>query len=561
MTEPSRSSSFEGLRRQAKRWLRALRSGDDAALRRLEQALPTHSEPPVLREVQQALARELGFSSWADLKEVHALEAASASDRTALVDVFLEHACIFTRPQDLPVKWRRAERILVRNPDIATSSIHTAVLCGEVEHVRELLAAVPESITSKGGPQQWEPLLFACYGRLARARERGLEMAELLLDAGADPNTYFVSSDEWRLRFNALTGAMGQGEMGQPEHPHARALARMLLERGADPNDSQGLYNTHLIGDETGWLELLFRYGLGPDDPINWHADPVDARRSGADRCPAILDYLASGAAGNGHSKRLALLLERGANPDAESIYDGKSCYQRALLAGASDCGELLLRHGATPKALEGCDAFVAAARSGDRSLAERLVAEHPEYTQIGDPLTEAAQRGEVALVRLLLELGVDPNAESRHGHRALHNACEHVEVARLLLEHGADPRARAFGGSACGWARHAGNLEMARFQAEQSRSLLDAAMSGHIVLARELLAADPTCIGERSPAGDGPLHELCLDVDLAEPLIYELLGHAADPELRNDAGQTPVERLEAMGADDVADLLDAMRG
>jgi ankyrin repeat protein len=49
--------------------------------------------------------------------------------------------------------------------------------------------------------------------------------------------------------------------------------------------------------------------------------------------------------------------------------------------------------------------------------------------------------------------------------------------------------------------------------------------------------------------------------VDLAEPLIYELLGHAADPELRNDAGQTPVERLEAMGADDVADLLDAMRG
>jgi len=551
---------FEDLRRQAKRWLRALRGGDASALRRLERLLPHHSQPPVLREVQQALARELGFPSWAELKEHHALEAA-ASDRAALLDLFLEHACIFTPPADLPVKWLRAERIRARHPEIATSGIHAAVVCGEVEHVHALLAADPALIASPGGPQRFEPLLFACYGRLpdARAKERGLEMARLLLDAGADPNAHFVSQDEWRLRFSALTGVMGQGEMGQPEHPQAFALASLLLERGADPNDGQGLYDTHLVGDDTRWLELLFRYGLGPEDPIRWHADPADASRSGADRCPAILDYLVSGAAGNGHLRRLALLLEHGADPDARSIYDGKTCYQRALLHGDREGVELLLRYGATATELEGPDAFVAAVRAGDRERAARCLREHPEYRQIGDPLCEAAQRGETAVVRSLLELGVDPNAPSRHGHRALHNACEHAEIARLLLQHGADARARAFGGTACDWAWHAGNAAMARFHAERSRSLLDAARSGHLALARELLAEDPACVAERSPTGNGPLHELTGDASLAEPLIAELLAHGVDPAATNDAGQTAAQRLDAMGADEVADLLEAL--
>jgi ankyrin repeat protein len=349
--------------------------------------------------------------------------------------------------------------------------------------------------------------------------------------------------------------------MGVPEHPHADALARRLLDRGAVPNDGQALYNTHLVGDDTRWLELLFRYGLGPADPIRWHVVPADAAKSGADRCPAILDYLLCGAAANGHVRRLALLLERGANPDARSLYDGKSAYEHALLHGSREAVELLLRHDATPSKLEGHDAFVAAVRAGDRARAERLLREHPDSRRIGDPLTEAAFRGETEVVRLLLELGVDPNAPSRHGHRALNNACQDREIARLLLAHGADPRARAFGGTACGWAWHAGNAAMARFLAEQSRSLLDAARSGHVELARELLAQDPVCIEERSPEGSGPLHELTNDPSLAEPLIALLLAHGADPDAKDDHGRTPVEALEERGGDEVADMLDAMRG
>lgn len=560
--DSSPRESFESLRKRAKQWLRALRDGDRAALERLEAVLPRHADPPVLREVQQALARERGFASWAELKEHCALVAATGGRRDALLDVFLEHACIFTPPTDFASKWRRAERIRVRHPEIATRGLHAAVVCGEVDAVRAELEADPAALTRKGGPQQWEPLLFACYGRLPneRARARGLEVAELLLDAGADPNAFFASPDPWRLRFTALTGVLGQGEMGQPEHPHADALARLLLARGARPNDGQALYNTHLVGDDVRWLDLLFEHGLGPDDPITWHVDPADAAKSGADRCPTMLGYLVAGAAKSGHVRRLALLLERGASPDARSLYDGKTCWELARTSGGPEAVALLRRHGATEVALEGHGAFVAAVRAGERDEAEALLRAHPEVRAIADPLIEAARRGELEIVRRLLELGVDADGVGEHGHRALHVACEREDVAELLLRHGADPRARAFGGTPCGWARHGGNLAMARFHAERSRSLLDAAASGHVGLARELLDADPACLEERSPAGDGPLHELCPDPALAEPLIALLLAHGADAELVNDAGQTPAERLEALGADEVADLLEAMR-
>ena len=66
-------------------------------------------------------------------------------------------------------------------------SIHTAVVCGELEHVARLLAEDPGVVAQKGGPQAWEPLLFACYGRLPNrdAADRSLAIATLLLDAGA----------------------------------------------------------------------------------------------------------------------------------------------------------------------------------------------------------------------------------------------------------------------------------------------------------------------------------------------------------------------------------------
>ena len=57
-------TSLENLRKETKRWLRALRSGDAGARARLDRTWPQAPPEPVLRDVQHALAREYGQENW-----------------------------------------------------------------------------------------------------------------------------------------------------------------------------------------------------------------------------------------------------------------------------------------------------------------------------------------------------------------------------------------------------------------------------------------------------------------------------------------------------------------
>lgn len=72
-------TTLENLRREAKRWLKALRAGAPGAHARIESALPDASAEPGLRDVQLALAREHGLPGWAALKA--AVAARPSSDR------------------------------------------------------------------------------------------------------------------------------------------------------------------------------------------------------------------------------------------------------------------------------------------------------------------------------------------------------------------------------------------------------------------------------------------------------------------------------------------------
>lgn len=61
-------TTLDNLRREAKRWLKALREMDREAQTRFADAYPKHTGTPVLRDVQHALAREYGLENWNDLK-------------------------------------------------------------------------------------------------------------------------------------------------------------------------------------------------------------------------------------------------------------------------------------------------------------------------------------------------------------------------------------------------------------------------------------------------------------------------------------------------------------
>jgi hypothetical protein len=87
--ELARHHSLESLRKEAKRWLAALRAPaptNAEARARLERTLPHAPANPTLRDIQHALAREHGFTGWTELREA-AERAASARGVAAAASI------------------------------------------------------------------------------------------------------------------------------------------------------------------------------------------------------------------------------------------------------------------------------------------------------------------------------------------------------------------------------------------------------------------------------------------------------------------------------------------
>ena len=73
----------------------------------------------------------------------------------------------------------------------------------------------------------------------------------------------------------------------------------------------------------------------------------------------------------------------------------------------------------------------------------------NPESFDLNNKLLEAAEKGDLKLVKELLDQGADLEAKDKYGRRPLHNAVYygHLEVVKLLLDRGADLEAKTNSG------------------------------------------------------------------------------------------------------------------
>jgi ankyrin repeat protein len=440
---------LDQLRRQAKELRNAARRADPEALARLRAHRPAGA-PVTLADAQLVVAREHGCASWPQLK---ATVEERLMDREQRARAFVRASV--TGHAD------RARRLFDADPSLAAYDLWTAAVLGETDQVIRLLEFDRSLAVQADAESGWTPLLAVCNSRwhqIDPPRGPGLRaVAEALMDAGADPNSS-VGQVPQLGHCSTLYAAAGLAN-----HPE---LAELLLERGADPDTPAALYQTAFLSDHVSLrllldagaraeggdalagaisvddaeaVRLLLDAGIDPARPLPPEAlgesyapePPVGAVR-------AAVEFQCS-------RELIVLLLDRGADPDARG-QDGQSAYRHAVRQGRGELVELLEAHGAQNDATP-VDRFLDACVRADRAEAERQLAARPgllgELTDADHwAIAHAADHGDIDAVRLMLDLGFPRDGTvGDDGATPLHAAAAAgaAKLVAFLLERGAD--------------------------------------------------------------------------------------------------------------------------
>ncbi|HEV2180624.1 MAG TPA: ankyrin repeat domain-containing protein [Gemmatimonadaceae bacterium] len=509
-------SSLETLKREAKRWLAALRTNDPDARARLARSHPQAPPNATLRDVQLALAREYGFDGWAALKT----ELARRRDRAH-------------EPRDATIQ-----------------SLFEAALRGDAVRVRGILEVHPDLVNERaplpGHTGHRTALHFAI-------NSNSEAVVDVLLAHGADPNIRDDGDNAMPLHFAAEKRNLG--------------IVKRLIEHGADPNGAGDYHDLAVIGWATCFgdpsnfavAEYLLAHGAAHTIFSAVAMGAADAVRRIVGISVGERDRVMDNA---NHRRRplhlavvhrraesLGALLALGADPEAEDDA-GLTALDQAALNGSTDLARQLLDAGARLR----LPAAVALDRPHD---VERLLAQEPDVLRPGARwgrlILRAAETSSAAVVATLLAHGASVHArddartavDNTHGYTPLHAAAfaGNLGAVRELLRHGASPSVREdkWWGTPAGWANYAGHAEARDLILEGPIDVFDAITLDRVERLDEILRRDPGALERpfgRYVTGDAKGHDW-VDVGWT-PLVYAVAnGKAAAARALRDRGAT----------------------
>lgn len=319
------------------------------------------------------------------------------------------------------------------------------------------------AINFAGGATNWRWLANRRYGtehpKLASKTDR--EVMQILLDAGFNPNS---SVGERHIINSPLSAASGHGDV---------ELVKLLIAGGAEVNGNRFTrplnraagYNftevAKVLIDAGADLDVEYIFG---DNPLN-----LAARAGHVEVAEILLDAgmdadLTSGSYGYYTPLHEAssleftkLLLDAGANPNAENKYKQTPLAYKAGRAGAlrtdtEDLVQAMIDAGASVNHISGYGytALNQAAESGQVGVAKALIEAGAKVNLTNGcyglftPLHNAAEYGHLEMVKALIHAGAEINAKNKFGATplSLASAEEHLDIVKVLMQAGADVNA-----------------------------------------------------------------------------------------------------------------------
>jgi hypothetical protein len=297
---------------------------------------------------------------------------------------------------------------MARGADV---DVWMAAVTGDLGRVRELIDRDPSLVNRVN---DYNSYYAGCGSPLKNAAGAGhMEIVQLLLDRGADPN---LPEEGIAPRGHALYAAVYHGHYD---------IARLLLEHGAYPNP-----------------------------PVESSADAlwIAIRR--------------------GDSRMIELLASYGATWEIPNQLDGALTYDDIVATGLLRSVEVLGYYGdvataaplfaSDPAVANDADALAGAAGNGHEEFVRLLLRYQPDLPK---HVTITRPR---AMAELLFAQGMDPNRPNWMRITPLHQFADHgdIESAALFIRHGADVNARddEHCSTPLGWAARSGQKRMVDF-------------------------------------------------------------------------------------------------